>query len=343
MTTRHESVSEIIDEFPDFGATLDSQLSAHYSEVELDQTLRTMLLQITNIGMESLYERYGKPDAPERKEYHNQAHTRGVVLRSLWNINYTLGLFKQEKDPRHYAVVILAAQFHDFVVGHADKVETITIPFGDMTIVIDNDGQKTDEALSVECAMQVLHHYGLDEYSDDVVSGIFATEVTIVNGRVVPTERANACQKPTDQAIRVADTGRIFADGIDGVLDDVSRLALEMAGNPEAPGAKPIGKVILDILAMQQSFINDRIKIFKTAAAYLPFGNERISAATEYVETTFQARIAEALAFAAAVGTNIDTLGKMLQAGLEKIETPIRDPAVIKKIIRDVLREAKTD
>lgn len=341
MATRHESVSETIDEFPDFGAILDRQLSSHYGEVEFDQTLRVKLLQITTIGMWSLYERYGKPDAPERKEYHNHEHTQGVELRSLWNIDYTLELFKQPKDPRHYTVEILASQFHDFIVGHAGKVETISIPFGDMIIVIDNDGQKTDEAMSVECALQVLHHYDLDEYGDDVTSGIFATEVTIANGRVVPTERANACQKPTDQAIRVADTGRIFADGIEGVLDDVSKLALEMAGDPETPNAKPIGKVILDVLAMQQSFVDDRIQIFKAAAAHLPFGSERIVAATEYVETTYRTRIAEALTFAAVIGSNIDTLGKVIQTKLEIIDTPIRDPAVIKKIIRDVLREVK--
>lgn len=341
MTTRHESLSATTEEPPDFAAELDRQLSTHYPEVAFDEPLRVKLLQITGIGMDSLYQRYGRPDAPERKEYHNHAHTRGVVLRSLWNINYTLELFKQEKDPRHYAVVILAAQFHDFVVGHAGKIETITIPFGDMLITIENDGQKTDEAMSVECALQVLHHYGLEEYSDDVTSGIFATEVIYVDGRVIPTERANACQKPTDQAIRVADTGRIFADGVDGVLDDVSKLALEMAGDAEKPDATQIGKIILDILTMQQSFVDDRIKIFKTAAAQLPFGSEQIVVATEYVETAFRARITDALAFTAAVGSNIDKLGRIIQAKLEKTDAPIRDPATVKTIIREVLHEIR--
>jgi hypothetical protein len=332
MTHAYEAHPNQYEPRPIYSEKLPDYLREHHPGIEHE--LDDADMQLAAAILDSIYERYGDPASTSRLFYHDDKHTFGVVVRTIWQL---AGYFRDEdisKEARmeitrtDLQVGLFISAIHDAIVGITPGIaQDITIKIGYDEYTVYTDGTKSDEQLSAELAVMILRQHGYsEEIQTRVGGGILLTQVDKATPDLRPIHDMSTVTDPAQFAAINSDTGAIFAGGPKTMVTDLSNLSAEIAGE-ETDDPGEITAIMMKLIHAEERFLQLRVDIFKKI-----LGSRAVTAAEQKrIEESFVQHLQgyqdRAIAFAAWLDANSAALQTHLHHELEKLHDQALSPA----------------
>jgi|GEM_PF-5395321 len=261
MEHSHELPHESEHDAPDYHQRLADVLKVRNDNL----ALAPEHINAITTALSVVYTRYGNPAQDSYHPYHNDIHSFNVTTGSWRVLDFMRDELHFDVNPTDYAVGGLIGSLHD-IIHEGITIGTIAqehypVDFGSCTISVENDGTKTDEMLSAECAVLYLNKRGLSpDVQQRVGKGIRLTEVTFEDGAVIQKGAGQGGRDYGAIAAAIADTEGIFG-GEERLAGDVARLVAEMLGE-KAGDEGIVSAHITKFMESEKAFVNQKITEF---------------------------------------------------------------------------------
>ena len=316
--------------------------AAHMAEKQPDITLTPTGVAIVGSNLDFVRATYGNPDTPTYLHYHNDPHSYGVTTRTLWQLAMLQKALRLPLTDRDYELAALAASAHDIVKGSLRTGDQISIPVGEATITLQDDGTKSDERLSAEFTTQAMTLAG--DYSatdrNRVASAILATEVTFEGMKVSLKHVNETIRDPIVVSLMIADTNDIFArsrDVVHAIGENVSDLSLEILRSGGSATSDVISKTVGDLLKYQSEFLKDRRDDYALLTSRL-IDTYDTSDQYDTLRTKFQAVTTTAVSFAEQLEANADKVVSDFRSELAQLrESSLGEQNKIRRALMQAL------
>lgn len=253
MTHSAETVIETQPLQPDYRQALPEYYKRKYPEVIISDAAYQIAGDLLNFEQAA----YGDPDSPHYLRYHNQLHSEDVGKRGLWIIDFANKQLGRSRTDLDYELTLIAASGHDPIQAAFRKDKDILVcDFGDYTVTLENDPEKSDEQLSADLTVAMMKHYKHHEKTERkrVRAAIAATEYMRINRAIELKDIARKTRDPVVIATVIADTSSIFLGGEAAMVRDVSDYAAELVGDDiDDPGK--VTEMITSLMAFQKKFL----------------------------------------------------------------------------------------
>lgn len=216
------------------------------------------------VALEAGHRHYGSSSQNALPKYHIADHFLGVTTGSWRWLDYMKDELDFDVSMKDYAVGGLIGPLHDLIrkasssgIVHQDSY---TIDFGEFNLTVTDDGSETDEALSAKMAVLFLNKLGLqNEIKRRVGRGVLLTEVVFTeDGNVIQTRVGKGGRDYGAIAAAIADTKNVFGEDEGAIVEDIIRLAIEIAG--EDADSAAIMSEIDKLLKAEPIFIKQKLE-----------------------------------------------------------------------------------